>query len=192
MGELTDTFRRLIKLTGQTLFVIGLVLNICMLFFGIWPSFIYLLIMLVGAGLVIANKNGKAISKEERVFSWVLAFLGRIQNKYLCPVLIAATLTFLLGFGVILLNQDYFKRHRTIDDCIKITAALDLYKDYKKVYPPDLKTLIGNNPTRANWREDRWGVPYKYSIDDDTTTFVLTSAGKDGEFGTDDDIVFKN
>lgn len=50
--------KRLIALTGRILFIIGIVLNILMVFFGIWPSLIYLLIAILGFCLLkISEKD---------------------------------------------------------------------------------------------------------------------------------------
>ena len=57
MALRNNTYRILINIAGKILFVIGLVLNILMLFFGFWPSIIYIIIMFSGMGMISFNKK---------------------------------------------------------------------------------------------------------------------------------------
>ena len=49
--ENKSIFRYLIKIAGKALFIIGLAHNILMIFFGFWPSLIYLFAMVTGVGM---------------------------------------------------------------------------------------------------------------------------------------------
>jgi hypothetical protein len=93
---------------------------------------------------------------------------------------------------MLILGQSYFKKRNTISDCKEIVTALNFYKENKDIYPPNLATLISSNPMRATWNKDDWGNPYQYKTDNNGTSFILISSGKDGKFNTKDDIVFKN
>lgn len=55
-------------------------------------------------------------------------------------------------------------------------------------YPMELNELIGNSPLRQDWKKDAWNREYKFSIIDNGNGFLITSAGSDGKFGTEDDI----
>ena len=63
------------------------------------------------------------------------------------------------------------------------------YEKYER-YPSDLNEIIGNNPLRQNWNKDAWGGEYNYAVINNGTAFILVSSGKDGRFGTEDDISF--
>ncbi|MET0637853.1 MAG: type II secretion system protein GspG [Chitinophagaceae bacterium] len=199
MEKLSNTFRILIKIAGKILFVIGLVLNIGMLFFGFWPSLIYILIMLFGAGLIAANKKIHIPQPNKTVRSVLnntTDALKKIDTKALQGSLKIAVITvsaFIVATACLLFfGQNFLKKRNTINTCKEMVLALDFYKESKKTYPTDLKTLITNNPMRIGWDKDDWGNPYQYKTDNNGTTFILVSSGKDGKFNTRDDIEFRN
>lgn len=200
---LQNTFRALIKIAGKILFVIGLVLNIYMIFFGFWPSLIYVLIMLAGAGMITVNKNIDVKSlfntnteRARKIIPSIISSVQKVDAKSVQNTLKTAAITvlavFVLAISILVLGQGYFKKRDTISDCKEIAAALEFYKENKRAYPPDLITLISNNPMRLNWNKDSWGNPYQYTAGNNGTSFTLTSSGKDGKFNTSDDIVFRN
>mgnify|MGYP001096909175 FL=1 len=55
-------------------------------------------------------------------------------------------------------------------------------------YPTELNELIGNSPLRQNWKKDAWNREYEFKIMENGEGFLITSAGSDGKFGTEDDI----
>jgi hypothetical protein len=55
-------------------------------------------------------------------------------------------------------------------------------------YPTGLDELIGNSPLRQDWKKDAWNREYEFTITENGKGFLITSAGSDGKFGTDDDI----
>ena len=55
-------------------------------------------------------------------------------------------------------------------------------------YPTELNELIGNNPLRQDWKKDAWNREYKLMITKNGKGFLITSAGSDRKFGTEDDI----
>jgi len=82
-----------------------------------------------------------------------------------------------------------------------LSTALDLFEHDVGRYPTDdegLNALITNPGTLKGWkgpylktglRPDPWGNPYIYKRDtDQSTRYQLSSAGPDGQQGTDDDI----
>jgi len=55
-------------------------------------------------------------------------------------------------------------------------------------YPTELNELISNNPLRQDWKKDAWNREYKLMITKNGKGILITSAGSDGKFGTEDDI----
>lgn len=181
---LDNTNQILLKTTGIILFAIGLALNICMIFFGFWPSWVYILLMLLGAGMIILARKINTRS-----------LLPDITVKKIRKLLLTALIICVAVLGSILmiafLSQDYLKKRNTINQSVEITKALELFKTNTKVYPVCLADIIGNNPLRYNWTKDGWGNNYKYITSHNQCGYTLVSAGKDGKFGSNDDIVFK-
>jgi hypothetical protein len=203
MNNPSDTFKSLIKIAGKILFIIGLVLSICMLFFGFFPSLIYILVMLAGAGLVTLNKNTDVQEFVNVNTNWftksyntLLLSFKKTDSQSVQRILKTVFLTILILFvsiaSIMMLGQNYFSRRDTINNCKEITIALDHYKESYKVYPADLSPLKNNNPMLSDLTKDKWGNPYQYRSENNGTHFVLTSSGEDGRFNTKDDLVFKN
>ena len=83
----------------------------------------------------------------------------------------------------------------------KLDESLTMYKLDTARYPTTeegLQALIEGPATARNWKgpyteaeklNDTWGKPLQYELIN-ARTFKITSAGSDGEFGTDDDIIF--
>jgi uncharacterized membrane protein len=199
MEPLSDTFRSLLKISGKILFVIGLVLNICMLCFGFWPSFIYILIMLAGAGLIIINKDTDTGEFVDTETSWLRKSCNTIATSFkqadpqsIIKVLKSALVTllaiFVLVISAFVLAQGYFKKRDAINNCKEITASLEHYKQSTKTYPASLSDL--RNPLLSV--HDQWDNTYHYQIQNNGAHFILTSSGEDGKFNTGDDLVFKN
>lgn len=201
MNNLSDTFRALIKISGKILFIIGLVLSICMLFFGFWPSFIYILIMLAGAWLIVINRDTDTQQFVDINANWLKKSYNTIAvslrkadmgsaKRVVGTVFISLLAIFILIISTIALGQDYFKKRDTINGCREITAALEHYKASEKFYPSSLSGLIIQNPLLSG--QDKWGNPYQYRTEDNGAHFALISSGEDGKFYTADDLVFKN
>ena len=203
MDVVPNTFKVLMKIAGKILFVIGLVLNICMIFFGFWPSLVYLLIMLAGAGMITLNKDTGTSSHLDAGANWIeksfntmLVSLKNVDKEFAKDMLKKITITLMIVFAlcisVLIFGQDYFKKRDTISSCREITAALQHYKLGNKTYPVSLSVLAAINPMLSNLTKDKWGNPYQYVTENNGSHFQLISAGKDGKFKTDDDLVFKN
>jgi general secretion pathway protein G len=83
----------------------------------------------------------------------------------------------------------------------KLDESLTMYKLDTARYPTTedgLQALIEAPATARNWKgpyaeaeklDDTWGNPLQYELIN-ARKFKITSAGIDGEFGTDDDIIF--
>jgi len=80
-----------------------------------------------------------------------------------------------------------------------LSTALDLYEMDMGSYPESLDYLTTRPTSSENWHgpyvkkkpRDPWGkvYVYKYPGEHNTASFDLSSPGKDGQSGTDDDIV---
>ncbi|RPD42373.1 type II secretion system protein GspG [Chitinophaga barathri] len=178
-----NNIRPLINLAGKVLFVIGLVLNVLMIFFGFWPSLVFLLIMLAGAGMFSLNRDVPEINIPENIIRSVAPSLK----------IVFITLLAVIAGGVLLmlLTRNYSKASTTRNDCSEISASLNSYYQHHKKYPGSLDEIIGINPLRRKWNQDGWGNPYRYNTGHNVTSFTLVSPGKDGKFDSGDDIVVK-
>jgi uncharacterized membrane protein len=200
MKSTSKILKGLIKISGKILFVIGLVLNICMMFFGFWPSIIYLLFMLLGGFMVYTNKDVDT-SVQFNFKNFNFRNLGNNFNKEdfeksvvssIKAVFFTIIITTIAIVGFFYFSQSYFKNEDTKKDCEEIVMALNSYKKDLSNYPKNLDSLIGNNPLRKGWKKDRWNNDYYYKVLNLNKNFILISKGKDQKLFTKDDIVFKN
>lgn len=76
----------------------------------------------------------------------------------------------------------------TKDEISEISNWIEKWNGKFGYYPQELKEIIGNNPMRQDWDKDAWNKDYKYIVNESKKTFFITSAGKDGQFDTQDDI----
>ena len=76
-----------------------------------------------------------------------------------------------------------------------IATAVKIYEIDTGQFPSGLQNLL-QNPGAANWQgpyikgglpTDAWGVEFQYALTSETT-YKITSAGPDQQFGTEDDI----
>lgn len=68
---------------------------------------------------------------------------------------------------------------------------MEHWKEKFGQYPTDLNELIGNSPISQGWLTDSWNRPYQYEINEKENVFEIRSAGADGKFKTEDDIISK-
>lgn len=77
----------------------------------------------------------------------------------------------------------------------QIEAAIQAYRMEERSLPESLETLVQPSPrTKSAFLEklssDPWGKAYRYRIEDEKAqTYRVSSAGPDGEFDTEDDLV---
>lgn len=109
-------------------------------------------------------------------------------------ILIPLTLTlFATGLfkGAEFFKDEYLNEDRTKIEMNEISIELELYKNHYGVYPKDYHTFIGQKPIWGGWKADGWKNPYKYELLD-SLNYKLISAGKDGIYFNQDDIVRNN
>jgi hypothetical protein len=112
----------------------------------------------------------------------------------LCLVVVPlcfAGLAVMAGTSIAWWRDSHLNRSATIAQGSEITAALLDYKAEMHRFPDDLGPLIQGRPLRSGWQKDGWGRPYDYRVEDNGKKFRLISAGRDGQFGTGDDLVWE-
>jgi hypothetical protein len=85
----------------------------------------------------------------------------------------------------------HLNRSATVAEGAEIAATIIDYRAELGHYPESLSTMVGTRPLRAGWFTDGWGRTYRYSVEESGKSFRLTSAGRDGKFGTDDDLEWR-
>lgn len=109
-----------------------------------------------------------------------------------------------LGFGLLLtaglLTSRYVGHREPSGDTarcqmLSFGKAIELYVLENGALPPSLETLTqpsrkSSSPILLQVPTDPWKRPYRYRIVDPARrVYVVSCAGEDGEFGTDDDLV---
>lgn len=185
----------LFKLAGKTIFVIGLALNILMIFFGFWPSLIYIFILLIGAGLIYIDKSKPSQfsdSDYHEKWYWFKQITNQFNINEFYQIIITSIITYItlivIGLSLIYLGSNYFKQRDTIAECELITTELEQFNLKHNGYPIHLKEIVGQNPLHSSWLSDNWNQPYHY-VKTANNHFKLLSAGADGKFDTKDDII---
>jgi hypothetical protein len=82
---------------------------------------------------------------------------------------------------------DRAKHRLTETNMSSLNKAVELFTATEGRVPKNLKEVFGQGPLTTG-KHDGWGRDIKYEIIDEIS-FRLTSAGSDGAFGTEDDIV---
>ncbi len=77
---------------------------------------------------------------------------------------------------------------KTKTEIAEMSERVENWNDKLGTYPTDMNELIGNSPIRQEWKNDAWDRAYTYTIMENGNGFLITSAGPDGQFGTEDDI----
>lgn len=77
---------------------------------------------------------------------------------------------------------------KTKQEISEMSNRMVNWKENLGKYPTELNELIGNNPLRQDWKKDAWNREYEFTITENGKGFLITSAGSDGKFHTDDDI----
>lgn len=128
----------------------------------------------------IQKALGKGISSKEA--AWIV-----VSVLIIAPIFVGliGTATYQ---GIDYLNRTKYNPERTREELIEIRLALESYKDVNGEYPKDLYKLIKGKPLRKDWLLDGWGNFYRLEKTGDN--MIITSAGNDGKFDTEDDIAY--
>jgi hypothetical protein len=131
----------------------------------------------------VEERNGKKSATRYLAFSLLIVV-----------VLFPLTLTLLttgLFKGAEFITNEYVNEDRTKEEMNKISTELSLYKNHYGVFPENYESFIRRKPIWGSWKADSWKNPYKYELID-SVNYRLISAGKDGIYNNEDDIIRKN
>ncbi|AFU69547.1 hypothetical protein P700755_002831 [Psychroflexus torquis ATCC 700755] len=131
----------------------------------------------------IEERDGKKSATRYLAFSLLIVI-----------ILFPLTLTLLavgLFKGAEFFTNEYLNEDRTKTEMNKISTELSLYKNHYEVYPKNYESFIRQKPIWGSWKADSWKNPYKYELID-SINYKLISAGKDGIYLNEDDIIRKN
>ena len=77
---------------------------------------------------------------------------------------------------------------KTEKEIAEMTERMESWNEKSGKYPTDLNELIGNSPLRQDWKKDAWNREYEFKVTENGQGYLITSAGSDGKFNTEDDI----
>jgi hypothetical protein len=89
------------------------------------------------------------------------------------------------------LQDAHLNRSATLAEGAEIATTLAEYREAQGRYPDKLALVVAQRPLRAGWLTDGWGRLYRYRVNEAADTFQLLSAGRDGQFETEDDLEWK-
>ena len=162
-----------------------LVINLELLnFIPIWfPHIIFMIWAIFDIYDKIEERDGKKSATRYLGFSLLIVV-----------VLFPLTLTLLttgLFKGAEFISDEYLNEDRTKTEMNEISTELELYKNHYGVYPKNYESFIRLKPIWGGWNADSWKNPYKYKLMD-SLNYKLISAGKDGIYFNEDDIIRSN
>lgn len=99
-------------------------------------------------------------------------------------IIVGVMIVFITFFMLILSSKGTTITTQKIKE---LKELLDNEKSILGTYPEKLEMVIRNNPLRANLTKDYWNNNFQYEFIN-RNKYVLSSSGKDGVFGTEDDI----
>jgi len=134
-------------------------------------------------------KHHKKITKKEKEDGRKRHF----QRYFLQPSSVLVIAILLIGSISAIIFFTYQRTsiypEKTKKELLEMTSWIEKRKEKFGKYPEDLNEMIGNNPIRKHWANDAWGRPYKYVITNEGKEYLLISAGSDGKFETEDDLI---
>ena len=149
----------------------------------------FILNILIDFGLIKADRDHrKRINEKEKEDGIKRGFQKRIltpSNKFILGFML---LTSIVIFTFFQYQKNISFPNNTSKEITEIKKELEDYKKQFEKYPSSLDQLISGFPLRKNWTKDSWGELYKYSINENGTTYELVSSGPDRKFGSQDDI----
>ena len=148
-----------------------------------FPHIIIMIWAIFGVYDIIEERDGKKSATRYLAFSLLIVI-----------VLFPITLTLLttgIFKGAEFVTNEYLNEDRTKTEMNKISTELSLYKNHYKTYPKNYESFISRKPIWGSWKADSWKNPYKYELID-SLNYKLISAGKDGIYFNEDDIIRTN
>ncbi|MEG3659435.1 type II secretion system protein GspG [Arenibacter palladensis] len=133
-------------------------------------------------------KHRKRISKKEKEDGTKRP----VQKYFLQPSLILVISFLIVGSLSAFLFFTYQRTSiypdKTEKEIAEMTKRMESWNEKYGKYPTDLNELIGNSPLRQDWKKDAWNREYEFKVTENGQGFLITSAGSDGKFNTEDDI----
>jgi len=133
-------------------------------------------------------KHHRKITKKEKENGIKRPF----QRYFLQPssimvisVLIIGSISTFLVFGY---QRKSIFPEKTKKEISEMSDKMESWYEKFGKYPTELNELIGNSPLRQDWKKEAWNREYEFTITGNGNGFLITSAGSDGKFGTEDDI----
>ena len=148
-----------------------------------FPHIIIMIWAIFGVYDIIEERDGKKSATRYLAFSLLIVI-----------VLFPITLTLLttgIFKGAEFVTNEYLNEDRTKTEMNEISTELSLYKNHYGTYPKNYESFVSRKPIWGSWKADSWKNPYKYELID-SLNYKLISAGKDGIYLNEDDIIRKN
>ena len=136
-------------------------------------------------------KHQKRIStkeKEDGIKRPIQKYFLQPSALMLIAVLVIGSLSAVLFFTY---QRTSVFAEKTKKEISEMSERLNNWNEKFGKYPTELNELIGNSPIRQDWKKDAWNRKYKFTLTENGKRFIITSAGSDGKFGTEDDIKSK-
>ena len=133
-------------------------------------------------------KHKKRISKKEKedgIKRPIQKYFMQPSALMLIAVLVIGSLSAILFFTY---QRTSVFPEKTKKEISEMSERMENWNEKFGKYPTELKELIGNSPLRQDWKKDAWNREYEFTIIENGKRFLITSAGSDGKFGTEDDI----
>ena len=133
-------------------------------------------------------KHRKRVSKKEKddgIKRPIQKYILQPSSIMIIVVLVIGSLSAFLFFSY--QRKSVFPEN-TKSEISEMSNRMENWNENFGKYPSELNELIGNSPIRQGWSKDAWNRAYKYTITENGKGFLITSAGSDGKFGTEDDI----
>ncbi|QXP78675.1 MULTISPECIES: type II secretion system protein GspG [Winogradskyella] len=133
-------------------------------------------------------KHQKRITKKEKEDG----IKRPIQKYFMQPSALMFLSVIVIGSISAILFFTYQRKsvfpEKTKKEILEMSDRMENWKENLGKYPTELNELIGNSPLRQDWKKDAWNREYEFTITENGKGFLITSAGLDGKFHTDDDI----
>jgi len=133
-------------------------------------------------------KHQKRISKKEKedgIKRPIQKYFMQPSALMLIAVLVIGSLSAIIFFTYQRVSVFPEKTKKEISE---MSDRMENWNEKFGQYPTEMNELIGNSPIRQDWKKDAWNRAYEFKITQNGKSFLITSAGSDGKFGTDDDI----
>ena len=148
-----------------------------------FPHIIIMIWAIFGVYDIIEERDGKKSATRYLAFSLLIVII-------LFPITLTLLTTGIFK-GAEFVTNEYLNEDRTKTEMNKISTELSLYKSHYGTYPKNYVSFVSRKPIWGSWKADNWKNPYKYELID-SLNYKLISAGKDGIYLNEDDIIRKN